>query len=93
MTPACELVWEYINPATKEFGVLKTMPDNIPMANSSFRCYRYSADHPALKGKDLTPKGLLTDVVNRPARRDPSTDKFPQPGERSAPEPKEKGKK
>ena len=93
VTPACELVWEYINPVTKEFGVLKTMPDNIPMANSSFRCYRYSADHPALKGKDLTPKGLLTDVVSRPARRDPSTDKFPQPGERSGPEPKEKGKK
>ena len=80
VTPDCELVWEYINPITREFGVLKTIGDMIPMANSVFRCYRYAADHPALKGKDLTPKGLITDVVNRPARRDPAEEKFPQPG-------------
>jgi hypothetical protein len=80
VTPECELVWEYINPITKEFGVLKTIGDMIPMANSAFRCYRYSADHPALKGGDLKPKGLLTDVVNRPARKNPADEKFPQPG-------------
>ncbi len=79
VTPDCELVWEYINPITKEFGVLKTIGDMIPMANSAFRCYRYAADHPALKGQDLTPKGLITDVVNRPARKDPASEKFPQP--------------
>jgi hypothetical protein len=93
VTPDCELVWEYINPVTKEFGVLKTIGDMIPMANSSFRCYRYSADHPALAGRALTPKGLLTDVVDRPARRDPASEKFPQPGDSSGPEPKERGKK
>jgi len=69
------------NPITKEFGVLKTIGDMIPMANSAFRCYRYAADHPALKGHDLSPKGLITDVVNRPARTDPASEKFPQPGE------------
>lgn len=81
VTAQNELVWEYINPVTKEFGVLKTMPDTIPMANSVFRCYRYSADHPALKGRDLTPKGLLTDIVQRPARKNPADEKFPQPGD------------
>lgn len=91
VTAQNELVWEYINPVTKEFGVLKVMPDTIPMANSSFRCYRYSADHPALKGRDLTPKGLLTDVVVRPARKNPADEKFPQPGDaKSAPQQEEK---
>lgn len=81
VTPECELVWEYINPVTKEFGVLKTVSDMIPMANSVFRCYRYSPGHPALKYKTLTPKGLLTDVVTRPASRNPADEKFPQPGD------------
>jgi len=81
VTPECELAWEYINPVTKEFGVLKTIGDMIPMANSAFRCYRYGPDHPAFKGRDLKPKGLLTDVVNRSVRRDPATEKFPQPGD------------
>jgi hypothetical protein len=80
VTPDCELVWEYINPITKEFGVLETIGDMIPMANSVFRCYRYAANHPALLGKDLTPKGRLTQVVQRPARKDPAEEKFPQPG-------------
>jgi hypothetical protein len=89
VTPECELAWEYINPITKEFGVLKTIGDMIPMANSAFRCYRYPADHPALKNRDLTPKGLITDVVDRPVRRDPSEEKFPQPGDvMSGPGPK-----
>lgn len=81
VTSDCELVWEYINPITKEFGVLKTIGDMIPMANSAFRCYRYGPDHPALVGKELSAKGLITDVVNRPARRDISGERFPQPGD------------
>jgi len=81
VTKEGELVWEYINPITRDFGVLKLIGDMIPMANSVFRCYRYAPDHPALKGKDLSPKGLLSDVVKRPARRDPTDEKFPQPGD------------
>jgi len=31
------------------------------MTNSAFRAFRYAADHPALKGRDLTHKGTITD--------------------------------
>ena len=62
VTAEGELVWEYINPITREYGTVKTMPDSIPMTNSVFRAYRYGPDHPALKGKDLTPKGTITEA-------------------------------
>ena len=39
----------------EESGTVKVLPDSYPMANSVFRAYRYGADHPALKGKDLPP--------------------------------------
>jgi arylsulfotransferase ASST len=67
VTPDGTLVWEYINPVTRE-GALKVMPDNIPMTNSVFRAYRYTADHPALKGRDLSAKGPITDLPPRPRR-------------------------
>ena len=54
-----ELVWEYINPATKE-GIFEVLPDNWPMTNAVFRAYRYTEDHPALVGRDLTPGSTLT---------------------------------
>jgi hypothetical protein len=41
-------------------GILKVLPDLYPMTNSVWRAYRYSAEHPALAGKDLTPKGTIT---------------------------------
>jgi hypothetical protein len=47
------LVWEYINPVTRN-GVKKVKMDNYPTYNGVFRAYRYTKDHPALKGKDLT---------------------------------------
>ena len=62
VTAKGELVWEYINPVTREYGTVKTLPDSLPMTNSVFRAYRYGSDHPALKGKDLTPKGTITDA-------------------------------
>jgi len=62
VTAEGELVWEYINPVTREHGTVKTMPDSIPMTNSAFRAYRYGPEHPALKGKDLTPKGTITEA-------------------------------
>ena len=55
-----KLAWEYINPVTRD-GAVKTLGDVLPMANSAFRAYRYPADHPAFKGRDLTPKGTITD--------------------------------
>lgn len=62
MTADGKLVWEYINPVTKEFGTVKVLPDALPMANSSFRAYRYAPDHPALRGRDLKPLGTITDA-------------------------------
>ncbi|MCX7011386.1 MAG: aryl-sulfate sulfotransferase [Candidatus Sumerlaeota bacterium] len=65
VTAEGELVWEYINPATKELGAVKVMPDALPMVNSVFSARRYGSDHPALQGKDLTPKGMITDAFAR----------------------------
>jgi len=59
VTSEGELVWEYINPVTKD-GVLEVIPDNYPMKNSIFRVNRYGPDYPALIGKDLTPKDTIT---------------------------------
>jgi len=69
-----ELVWEYVNPVTRTLGTVKTMPDSIPMTNSVFRCYRYGPNHPAFKGKDLTPKGTITEAFAMKAdtRRQPN---------------------
>ena len=61
------------------------MPDCIPMTNSVFRAYRYAPDDPALKGKDLTPKGTITDKFPRAAdpragdREPPGDDRRPRP--------------
>jgi hypothetical protein len=68
------LAWEYISPVTRE-GALKVIPDSLPMTNSVFRAARYTADHPALKGKDLTPKALITDMPQRPRQRRPERPK------------------
>ena len=59
VTAAGDLVWEYINPVTKE-GPVKTLPDSYPMTNSVFRAYRYAADHPAFVGHDMTPGDPIT---------------------------------
>jgi hypothetical protein len=50
---------------------LKVMPDSLPMTNSVFRAYRYTADHPALKGKDLSPKLPITEMPARPRKAEP----------------------
>ncbi len=53
------IVWEYINPFTRS-GVRKIKTDTYPTDNAAFRAYRYTADHPALKGHDLTPGKTMT---------------------------------
>jgi len=57
-----EVVWEYINPVTREGNILEVLPDCYLNANYVWRAHRYTADHPALAGKDLTPKGPITDI-------------------------------
>ena len=85
VTPEAELVWEYINPVTRD-GALKVLPDSLPMTNAVFRAYRYCADHPALQGKDLTPKGTITDRYAQgldrdlAPRRPPQGDRGPKQG-------------
>ncbi|MCX6225694.1 MAG: aryl-sulfate sulfotransferase [Bacteroidia bacterium] len=53
------IVWEYINPVTRD-GKKKIKVDNYPTYNAAFRAYRYTADHPALKNKDLTAGETIT---------------------------------
>ena len=64
VTPEGEVVWEYINPVTAD-GIKKIIGDSPPQYNNSFRCYRYGPDFPGLKGKDLRPKGTITELVDR----------------------------
>ena len=70
-----KLAWEYINPVTRD-GAVQVLGDVLPMANSAFRAYRYAADHPAFQGRDLTPKGTITERAAQgldlyPKRRPP----------------------
>jgi len=54
-----ELVWEYINPINTD-GIKEVNVDQYPMNNAMFRTYRYTSNHPALAGRDLTPGDTLT---------------------------------
>jgi len=60
VTAEGKLAWEYINPVTRD-GAVKVLGDVLPMTNSVFRAFRYGADHPAFKGRDLTPNGTITE--------------------------------
>lgn len=55
-----ELAWEYINPVSTQGEILEALLDRPPMTNASFRALRYGPDHPALAGRDLTPRGTIT---------------------------------
>ena len=59
VTPGGEVVWEYKIPTTTEKGPVKLLADGD--VAQAFLSYRYSADHPALKGRKLVPGGKLTD--------------------------------
>ncbi|MBT4822784.1 MAG: hypothetical protein HN742_13665 [Lentisphaerae bacterium] len=86
-----QVVWEYINPVTKTFGTVKVLGDALPMTNAVFRTYRYGSDHPALKSRDLTPKGTITDAFPkepRPTRSNPrNRRKRPGAGRRTSARP------
>ncbi|MFC2007847.1 aryl-sulfate sulfotransferase [Chloroflexota bacterium] len=55
-----EVVWEYMNPVTIKGDILEILPDCYLNTNYVWRAHRYTADHPALAGNDLTPKGTIT---------------------------------
>jgi hypothetical protein len=60
ITPDNEVVWEFKLPITTERGPVKVLQDGD--IAQTFVTYRYGPDHPALRGKDLTPKGHITDL-------------------------------
>jgi hypothetical protein len=60
VTPDHEVVWEYKLPIVQNVGPKKVLADGD--AAQTFVTFRYGPDHPALRGRDLTPKGLLTDL-------------------------------
>ncbi len=91
VTAEGELVWEYINPVTRD-GAVKVLPDSLPMTNAVFRAYRYSPDHPALQGKDLSPKGTITDRYAQGLDRDLAPRRPPQ-GDRGTEEPGRRGRR
>lgn len=75
VTAKGELAWEYINPMTRE-GAVKVLGDSLPMTNSVFRSLRYAPDYAGLKGRDLAPRGTITELeargeLKRPERRRP----------------------
>jgi hypothetical protein len=83
VTAEGQLAWEYINPVTRD-GAVKTLGDALPMTNSVFRAYRLAPDHPALQGRTLTPRGLITELApaataDRPTRRNPPERSGPAP--------------
>ena len=59
-----ELVWEYINPVTTDGEIVAEMIDAPPMHHPVFRAFRYSADHPAFKGRTLAPMGSIAEYRN-----------------------------
>ena len=69
VTPDGEVVWEYINPVNRFSGaVAPIQKDSDDIVFAVFRAYRYGPDYPGLAGKDLTPKGKITELyVGKPA--------------------------
>lgn len=61
MTPDGEVVWEYVNPVTNN-GITKTLiTSEHENTFGGWSPLRYPIDYPGLVGKDLSPKGLITD--------------------------------
>jgi len=69
VTPEGETVWQYINPVVRG-GILAQ--GEVPgkdvrghLFNAVFKAHRYAPDYPGLRGRDLSPKG----VIELPASR------------------------
>jgi hypothetical protein len=84
-----ETVWKYVNPVVRT-GALRQgeLPGQDHRGhdwNGVFKIHRYAPDYPGLAGRDLSPKGLLTDehwvrATQRPEREMP--DHGPNAGRR-----------
>jgi len=84
-----ETVWKYVNPVVRT-GALRQgeLPGQDHRGhdwNGVFKIHRYEPDHPGLAGRDLSPKGLLTDehwvrATQKPEREMP--DHGPSAGRR-----------
>ncbi len=63
VTPAGEMVWQYVNPMVRggilAQGELPGKDDRGHLFNAVFKVHRYAADYPGLRGRDLTPKGVI----------------------------------
>ena len=69
-----DVVWEYINPVGDrtgdELGVYRIMTDSVGGGfNSIFKCQRYSPDFAGFEGKDLTPRGSITEIFPNTAEK------------------------
>lgn len=67
VTPEGDVVWEYINPVGDrtgdEFGIYTVMTDAAGSRfNATFRCARYRPEYSGLEGRDLTPRGKITEI-------------------------------
>ena len=54
VTPDSEVVWQYISPVDRD-GPMRQNDSLWQERNSVFRCYRYSPDYPAFRGRNMTP--------------------------------------
>jgi hypothetical protein len=64
IAPDGEVVWEYVNPLTNA-GIVKTLiTSEHENVFGGWSPLRYLEDFPGLAGKDLSPKGLITDFHN-----------------------------
>ncbi len=57
VTPDGEVVWEFLNPISDDVAYC-VKKDNDPF-NEIHRAFRYTANHPAFRGRDLTPRYKL----------------------------------
>ncbi|MBU3741300.1 MAG: arylsulfotransferase [Candidatus Kapabacteria bacterium] len=53
-----DIVWRYVSPVGMNGTVRQ---GQIPQNSMIFKVYRYGADHPAVAGRSLTPRGRLED--------------------------------
>ena len=65
VTPAGETVWQYVNPMVRggilAQGELPGKDVRGHLFNAVFKVHRYAPDYPGLRGRDLTPKGTITE--------------------------------
>ncbi|MGI9259485.1 MAG: hypothetical protein ACR2QQ_11675, partial [Gammaproteobacteria bacterium] len=69
-----DIVWEYINPVGDrtgdEYGIYNIMTDEAGAEfNSIYKCHRYSPNYSGLEGRDLTPRGYVTEIFTEETER------------------------